>query len=268
MKTKQNGQLHGAANGVTLASNGSASLAPLPSMAVFPASIEEMEGEGVARAASSKPHNEQRIDLQYLIALAISMLAGVEGGNPNLHLLLEANGVTAEYIATIRAQIASLQEAILARREAMANVAVHHGRVAAAIAHARSDYTALREVARTLVQSPEGRIALGLNGRIPNKTESFYLLACETLTMARKEPYASLLASATLGSERLAASVEAMNAVEAVWLARQNAQEQAVQTTRVRDEAARELRRMVQQLKAEARLVLRQHPEILPPAWL
>jgi len=240
-----------------------------PAQGVAPSAQVEPKQESTGEETPPAPivrHNQDYAQQLKLIELR-NLVDGVESVPEPLHALLEAQGITSAYLATCRSY-GDLQDAAIAtRRQAIANKILAVQEQERADAFARFTYAALRKVTRTLLRNTADEIALGLDEEVPVRTDLFLTTARHAVATAKQEPYASLLAGATVGADRLEAMEGALDALTTLIHMRQNAEQAAIEATRARNAAADDVRRAARQLRVEIGAVLRQHPEITPPVW-
>ena len=240
-----------------------------PAQVVAPSAQEQPTQESTGEETPPAPvvrHNQDYAQQLKLMELR-GLVDGAAGAPEPLHSLLEAQGITSAYLATCRTY-GDLQDAAYAtRRQAIANKVLAVQQQARADAFARVTYAALRKVTRTLLRNPADEIALGLDEEVPVRTDLFLTSARHTVATAKQEPYASLLAGATLGADRLEAMEGALDALTTLIQMRLAAEQAAIEATRARNAAADDVRRAARQLRVEIGVVLRQHPEITPPVW-
>ncbi len=238
-----------------------------PVSAVEPAPPAQGEAPGEERPARAVVYHSQNFKQQQLLLDVQALIDGASSAPEPLRALLESYGIDGAYLATCRAACAALDGAIAARRQAMADKVAAVARQAQADASARSIYAALRKVARTVLRTSPEQIALGLDEEASGDTALFLTGARHAVAAAQQEPYASRLAATTWNAERLALAGAALDALAAAMLARQDAEQVAIEATRARNTAAVTVRRCARQLRVEIELLLRQHPEISRPVW-
>ena len=85
----------------------------------------------------------------------------------------------------------------------------------------------------------------------------------QSLKAAQAEPYASLLATTTFGSARIAAALTAVEELEAAYHRRLQIDHDAKMATRDRNDAMRAVRRSIRALRIELRALRRAHPKMV-----
>jgi len=258
--------------------------APAPTSASAPAPVSEpaAPAQTAAPTAQTEPtegsteeetppapivrHNQDIGQQRQLVELR-GLVAGAESAPEPLRSLLEAHGINSAYLIARRSECDAMDATFATRRQSMAakNLAVQQQTQAETFA--RSTYSALRMVGRTVLRNPAEQIAMGFDERTPADTDLFIATARHTVAAAKQEPYASRLAGSTLGMDRLEAMEGALDALTTLMQMRQAAEQAAIEATRARNAMAAEVRRAVRQLRVEIGLILRQHPEITPPVW-
>ena len=238
-----------------------------PAAAVKPAPPAQGEAAGKARLAKAVVYHSQNYKQQLLLIDVQALIDGASSAPDPLHALLESVGIDGAYLAACRAACVALDGAIAVRRQAMADKVAAVARQARADASARVIYAVLRKVARTVLRTRPEQIALGLDEEASGDTALFLAGARHAVAAAQQEPYASRLAAATWNAERLALAGATLDALAAAMLARQEAEQVAIEATRARNTAAVKVRRRARQLRVSIELLLRQHPELSRPVW-
>ncbi|MCO5211255.1 MAG: hypothetical protein M9936_16300 [Caldilinea sp.] len=224
------------------------------------------EAPGKARPAKAVVYHSQNYK-QLLLIEVQALIDGASSAPDPLPALLESYGIDDAYLAACRAACAALDGAIADRRQAMADKVAAVARQALADATARRIYAGLRKVARTVLRTSPEQIALGLDEEASGDTALFLAGARHAVAAAQQEPYASRLAAATWNAERLALAGATLDALAAAMLARQEAEQVAIEATRARNAAAVKVRRCARQLRVAIELLLGQHPELSRPVW-
>ncbi len=232
-----------------------------------PAPSAQEQSSGETPPANPVVRSSQNVEQQRLLIDTQTLLTGVEGVGEPLRSLLEARGITSSYLTTGRSYCEALDVAIVERCQRMAEQKAAVDQQAKAYVLARGGYASLRQVERTVVSDPAAEIALGLNEEIPGDTGFFVASASHAVAAAQREPYASLLAGATYGSEQLEEVAAAIAALSTLMQMRSDADQAASDATQMRNAAAAEVRRFARQLRLTIGLILRQHPELLRPVW-
>lgn len=232
-----------------------------------PAPSAQDQSSGETPPAKPVVRSIHNVEQQRLLIETQTLLTGVEGVGEPLRSLLAAHGITPTYLAVCRSHCEALDVAIVDRCQRMAERKAAVDQQAKADALARSAYASLRQVERTVIFDPAAQIALGLNEEIPGDTGFFVASASHAVAAARQEPYASLLAGTTYGSEQLEGVTAAISALMTLMQVRSNADQAAADATQVRNAIAAEVRRVARQLRVTIGLILRQHPELLRPVW-
>lgn len=238
-----------------------------PAAAVKPSPSAQGEAPGKARPAKAVVYHNQNYKQQQLLIDVQALIDGASSAPDPLHALLESFGIDGAYLAACRAACVALDGAIAVRRQAMADKVEAVARQARADASARVIYAGLRKVARTVLRTRPEQIALGLDEEASGDTALFLAGARHAVAAAQQEPYASRLAAATWHAERLALAGATLDALAAAMLARQEAEQAAIEATRARNAAAVNVRRRARQLRVVIELLLRQHPELSRPVW-
>lgn len=244
---------------------------PLPHTDVQPGAQEAGgagETGGTGESGTGKvvrPRHLHPIYLSEYVAESGRQLTGLEGASPPLRQLLTELGI----VPACTMLCASQREAVLATMEArQQSVATERDAVYVqdrAIATARGSLSALRQVQRTLFTGDGAQVALGLNEELPWADEQFVDRGRILLAVAQREPYSTVLAGAAFSAERIAEIGVEIDVAAQTIAARLEARNAAVLTTRVRDEAFAELRRLMRQLRVQVHNVLRRHPELERP---
>ena len=225
------------------------------------------EAPGKAGPAKAVVYHSQNYKQQLLLIDVQALIDGASSAPDPLPALLESYGIDDAYLAACRAACAALDGAIAVRRQAMADKVAAVARQALADATARRIYAGLRKVARTVLRTSPEQIALGLDEEASGDTALFLAGARHAVAAAQQEPYASRLAAATWNAERLALAGATLDALAAAILARQEAEQVAIEATRARNAAAVKVRRRARQLRVAIELLLGQHPELSRPVW-
>ncbi|HAJ34577.1 MAG TPA: hypothetical protein DCL15_02620 [Chloroflexi bacterium] len=210
-------------------------------------------------------HHQSQAQLA-LLRRARELLSGLAGADDAFRQLMPAYGLTPAFLAEGASRCDAADEAIAARRLAMVAALEATERQAEAQRAARTAYGAFRRVARTVVRSAPGKMALGLDEAPPTNLADFVQSATAMLAVAQGEPYASVLTAATFGPARVTETQATLQALAAVMTAQRSAQTAAKRATEDRDAAVATVRTFVQQATVEIETMLRQHPELRAPA--
>ncbi len=285
---KHNGKVNGHA--ATLEAEAAVALAPdpagvqapvpLPAPAVAapaadgvpPVATEEPTGGesgGEAEPKAPAVRNPQPERYYVFLGESDNFIKGVAGAGEPMASLLPAYGITPERLADAIAQLEGSHASIDGRTQAMldearAVIVMQHAQLLAEIA-----FTNFRQVGRTVysdaIRDRDARLALALDQRIPTTIMLFLDKGRSALAFARQEPQITRLAAAGFTTERIDETLALFNALDTLYDARQVAQQAAKCATRARDATLRDFQRVMRQLRADVKALLRAHPEIDPP---
>ena len=129
---------------------------------------------------------------------------------------------------------------------------------------ARALYRKLRGYGKAaFLKDPQGRVALGLEGREPADFQNFILAANRLVDEGLKPPYAEKLARKTVTEAKLHELRAKLDALLVVKQTQTNAIEAAPRATAVRDTAAKALFDWYAEFKAFAVVQFQDRPDIL-----
>jgi hypothetical protein len=155
-------------------------------------------------------------------------------------------------------------DGFVSRQDADANQAGATAAFKAAEKSARAFYRRLRGYAKAaFLKDPQGRIALGLEGREPADFQNFVGAAGRLVDEGLKPPYAEKLARKTVTAAKLQDLRTRLEALLAAKQAQTNAIEAAPRATSVRDAAVKELFDWFAEFKAFALVQFQDRPDIL-----
>ncbi len=232
-----------------------------PMTGVQPSGQTEPEGE---EPEPPEPHHQSLEQLE-LLRTYEQMRAGLANADDTFRLLMPTYGLTPEFFVAGDSLHEVASDSIDARRAALAAALEATAAQQAANHLARTSYSAFRRVARPLVQTPAGRVALGLDERPPHGMSAFAQSAEDALTAAQTEPYATLLGTATFGPDRITETLAAIRVLGSAIITRQLAADAATRATEARNAAFTNLRVFVNHLRVEVDTILRLHPYLHRP---
>lgn len=232
-----------------------------PTTGVQPSGQTEPEGE---EPEPPEPHHQSLAQLE-LLRTYEQMRAGLTNADDVFRQLMPTYGLTPQFFVAGDSLHEVASGSIDARRAALAAALEATAAQEAANHLARTSYSAFRRVARPLVQTPAGRVALGLDERPPHGMSAFAQSAEDALTVAQTEPYATLLGTATFGPDRVAETLAAIRVLGSAILTRQLAADAATRATEARNAAFADLRVYVNHLRVEVDTILRLHPYLHRP---
>lgn len=131
------------------------------------------------------------------------------------------------------------------------------GDLQTAIAAAREDYAAFREIARGVFPRQEDRVTLALTGTVPHDFQKFVTLAHTSYANAGHAPHAARLAKRGYPAARLSTLLASLEALVTTGSGQDEAQGDAIGSTAARDQAYEKLKEYMKELKAVARGALR-----------
>lgn len=133
--------------------------------------------------------------------------------------------------------------------------------------HARAelnkDFSDFRVVARAMFESSDDRRKLGVSGRRPADLQKLLTVASAAFHAAAEDPYTETLSRHGFNHTRLNELEQQIEAVRLLAADQNTATKTAVESTRIRDEAADELRTWANKLRAVAKRHLREVPNAL-----
>lgn len=238
-----------------------------PTTGAQPSGQTEPESEGEPPEPESEPpapHHQSQAQLE-LLRTYEQMRAGLANADDVFRLLMPTYGLTPEFFVTGDSLHEVASDSVDARRAALAAALEATAQQEAANHLARTSYSAFRRVARPLVRSAAGRVALGLDEMPPHGLSAFVQSAEDALTAAQSEPYATLLGTATFGPDRIAETMTAIRVMGASIVTRQLAADAATRATEARNAAFANLRVYVNHLRVEVDTILRLHPYLHRP---
>ncbi|MBE2236923.1 MAG: hypothetical protein IAE81_03980 [Caldilineaceae bacterium] len=214
----------------------------------------------------ASPPLQQRADHYRQITLVRRQLSSLRTANEAMAALLAAQGVSAEHLANLQAQLEEAEQSIDVRQEAIAAEQAAIAHVQRLFADATESLSVLRQVGRAVALSEAAHTDLHLDEPLPHSIDLFLPLARRSLSRAQQEPYATLLADATYTPARVATALAQVDALEAAIAARQQAHEVALKARQARDRTMTVLRRAMRPLRVQMKKILRSHPEMIRPA--
>lgn len=215
----------------------------------------------------TEPHERHRQPQKYLAQLdeTAQMLAGLRTADAAFQGAMAGAGLMESYLAECNARYIAAEQAVEARHLAMVEALKATETLADANFQARAAYSVFRQVARTVVTSSSGQMALDLDEATPSERGTFLRTAAAALTTAQGEPYAALLQTATFGPERVAATLATLDVLADAASVQAAVQHHAKLATQRRDEAMGELATVARQIKVEVKTLLRRNPQLTPP---
>jgi len=238
---------------------------PQPADASASAPSGSATKDGAAPVRKPRAHHRQAVEQLDLLLRYQEMRTGLAGAGDAFHALMPAHGLTPAFLAAGDALHTAAKDAIVRRHRATSAAVEATGAQSAAFHLARTEYMSFRKVGRTVVTETSGRVALLLDEAVPNRMEVFAQVAESALVTAQQEPYASLLASVTLGPERIADMLAAVRALAAAMVARQIAAHRVTIATKTRNAAVDELRVFIYRLAVEVDTIVRAFPHLRTP---
>lgn len=235
-----------------------------PTTGVQPSGQTEPEGEEPEPPAPPEPHHQSLAQLE-LLRIYEEMRVGLDNAGDAFRVLMPTYGLTPEFFVAGDSLHDVASDSIDARRAALAAALEATAAQEAAYHLARTSYSAFRRVARPLVQTPAGRVALGLDEKPPHGMSAFAQSAEDALTAAQTEPYATLLGTATFGPDRVAETMAAIRVLGTTIVARKLAADAAMRATEARNAAFDNLRVYVNHLRVEVDTILRLYPHLHRP---
>ncbi len=215
----------------------------------------------------TEPHERRRQSQKQLAQLdeVAQMLTGLSTADGVFQAAMTGAGLLDEYLTECNARYTAAEQAVEARHLAMVEALKATESLADANFQARAAYSGFRQVARTVVTSSSGQMALDLDEVTPAERAAFLRAAAAALTTAQSEPYVSLLKTATFGPERVAETLATLDVLASAATAQAAAQHHAKLTTQTRDEAMSALGTVARQIKVEVKTLLRRNPQLTPP---
>lgn len=128
---------------------------------------------------------------------------------------------------------------------------------------ARRKYANFRLIARAVFTNEDVYPELGMSGRVPQDREQFLGIAEMSAAAARRPPYAGPLSDYGFDSEALEDLENVLLSLRRADSVQNNAIMDAVEATKVRDIAYRELQAWIRRFRSIAKAALRDHPERL-----
>ncbi|MCB0055256.1 MAG: hypothetical protein KDE24_37525, partial [Caldilinea sp.] len=231
---------------------------------------EEGTGESGGESGETPPttphvrHRQSQEQLERLETLRL-MLSGIAGADAVFRTAMADAGLLAGYLTDAETKLANAEVAVDARHTATAAaLTATEARIRAEL-QVRASYTAFRQVCRTLFPNAAARMALKLDEAIPGDQAGLRRQIETALATADEEPYATQLAAATYGSERIVALRALLGALDTLIGAQAAAQHAAKQATIVRDAAVRDVLLVSRQIRAEVTALLRRYPHLTAP---
>lgn len=124
-------------------------------------------------------------------------------------------------------------------------------------------YADFRVIARALFRVPADRIELNIKGRIPYDRQQLITGAYTSYAAARRQPYQEVLSRHGYGPERLDKLEEQLRTCQSLDNSQDIAAIKAMESTKIRDEAVRNLHRWYGSFLAIAKRTVRENPEWL-----
>lgn len=225
---------------------------------------ETTGGETPETPEPPEPHYQLQEQLEVL-RLYEEMRTGLANASDAFRLLMPNYGLTTEFLISGESLYEVAGDSIPARRAAMVAAMEATMQQDAAKRLARTTYSAFRRVARTVIKTAPGRVALGLNEETPRHTAAFAQTAEERLMMAQNEPYLTLLTIGTFGADRITEALTAVRLLSTLIAARQVAADAAKQATVARDTAFAGLRVFMNQMRVNVDTIVRLNPHLARP---
>ena len=211
-----------------------------------------------------EPHYQSQEQLE-LLRLYEEMRTGLANAGDAFRLLMPNYGLTPEFLISGESLYEVAGDSIPARRAALVAAMEATMQQDAAKRLARTTYSAFRRVARTVIKTGPGRVALGLNEATPRHMAAFAQTAEERLLMAQNEPYLTLLAIGTFGADRITEALTAVRLLATSIAARQVAADAAKQATVARDAAFANLKVFMNQMRVNVDTIVRLNPHLARP---
>ncbi len=211
------------------------------------------------------PHHQSQAQLDMLHRYH-QMCNGLDTASDAFRLMMPNYGLTPAFRIAGDSFYEVATGSIADRHRALAAAVEATERQTAAERLARTSYASFRRMARTVVKSGSGRIALGLDEEIPHALVSFTQSAANVLEIAAEEPHATQLANATIDADRLAETATAVQILATAIDQRQAAAAAAKSATEARDAAFANLRTHIYQMRVAVSTILRLYPHLSTPA--
>lgn len=225
---------------------------------------ETGEGETPETPEPPEPHYQALEQLEVL-RLFEEMRTGLANASDAFRLLMPNYGLTTEFLISGDSLYEVASDSIPARRVALVAAMEATMQQDAAKHLARTTYSAFRRVARTVIKTAPGRVALGLTEETPRNNAAFAQMAEERLMMAQNEPYLTLLTIGTFGADRITEALTAVRLLSTLIAARQVAADAAKQATVARDTAFAELKVFMNQMRVNVDTIVRLNPHLARP---
>jgi hypothetical protein len=132
-----------------------------------------------------------------------------------------------------------------------------------AIADARDDYAAFREIARGAFTEQGDRVSLGLTGDVPDDFQKFITAAHTSYVAAGKDPFKTKLTKRSYDAAKLSTLLGNLDALVGTGSGQDESEGDAMGDTAARDAAYVALKDYIKELKATARGALRKQPALL-----
>ncbi len=158
---------------------------------------------------------------------------------------------------------APAQAAYEARAAAMGKANEAQRMLDSATASERADFTDYRETARAIFRSAAEKLALGLNGKLPEDLQKFLTAAKASYGAGKKAPYAEPLARRGYSAARIDAELAGIKLVGDLAAGAARAGGAAQRTTKDRDAAAKALKAWVSEFRRIAKRALRGQGDLL-----
>jgi hypothetical protein len=171
--------------------------------------------------------------------------------------LLATRGYDAAAFATGAALVGTARDAFAGRAAGLGQQLKTTGELHAAIATARDDYAAFREIVRGVFPGQPERVALGVTGDMPVDFQRFITAAHASYTAAGKTAYAAKCTLRGFGPAALAALIGKLDALTDDGSGQDTDEGDAQADTATRDAAYTALKAWMKELKATCRGELR-----------
>jgi hypothetical protein len=224
----------------------------------------DVKKEEPTKAKVRVHHRQWQRQLDKLTAMRV-MLDGLDGVDEAFRTAMTAAGLGPDFLADAATKLIKAEQAVDARHEAQARAMAQTEVLAEDDYQARAAYSAFRQVARLVVTNGAGRMALKLDERVPQGLAGFRHHAETALSAAEEEPYASQLAAATFGPERIAALRGMLAGLLEAADAQAEAQHAARHATAVRDVMVRDALLAGRQIRVEVSVLLRRYRHLSAP---
>lgn len=181
----------------------------------------------------------------------------VASEDPEISPILLAHGYDAAEFASGEALAAAASAAFEGRATGMGRQKLSGQALLDAIAAARNDYAAFREIARASFPAAADRTGLSLKGDVPDDTGRFITLAEASYGAAGKDPYKTKLTKRGYPAARLTTLLQDLDDLTGTGGEQDQAEGDAIEDTSARDTAYDALKAYMKELKGTARGALR-----------